>query len=89
MFRILYSVLLPFLLPFVFYWIYRRKNNIRQELYPVQTLTAAGLGLVLIFLFVFSEPDKAPADSTYVPPKFENGQIVPATLEKTDKVAPR
>ena len=84
MFRVLYSVLLPFLIPFIIYWIYRRKRHIRQELYPVQTLTAAGLGLVLIFLFVFSEPDKAPADSTYTPPKFENGQIVPATLKTTE-----
>jgi len=53
----------------------------KQEFYPVQTLTAAGLGLVLVFLFMFSIPDKAPADSAYVPPKFENGQIVPATLQ--------
>lgn len=85
MFRILYSVILPFLLPFVFYWIYRRKHHIRQEFYPVQTLTAAGLGLVLIFLFIFSASDRAPADSIYTPPKFENGQIVPAALQKTEK----
>ena len=81
MFRILYSILLPFLLPFISYWVYRRRRGIRQEIYPVQTLTAAGLGLVLVFLFVFSVPDKAPANSTYVPPKFENGQIVPAALQ--------
>ncbi|MBR1946084.1 MAG: hypothetical protein IJ846_07330 [Alphaproteobacteria bacterium] len=81
MFRVLYSVLLPFVLPFVFYWIYRRRRGMKQEFYPVQTLTAAGLGLVLVFLFMFSIPDKAPADSAYVPPKFENGQIVPATLQ--------
>ena len=80
MFRVLYSVLLPFVLPFVSYGIYRRQRGIKQELYPVQTLTAAGLGLVLVFLFVFSVPDRAPADSAYTPPKFENGQIVPATL---------
>ena len=85
MFRILYSVLLPFFIPFALYWIYRRKHHIRQAFYPVQTLTAAGLGLVLLFLFVFSAPDKAPADSTYTPPRFENGQIVPATLQKADK----
>ena len=85
MLRVFYSIILPFALPFAVYWFYQRKRGVRQELYPVQTLTAAGLGLVLIFLFIFSEPDKAPADSTYVPPKFENGQIVPATLQHTEK----
>lgn len=82
MFRVLYSVLLPFGLPFLLHWIYRRRRGIQQELYPVQTLTAAGLGLVLIFLFVFSIPDKAPANSAYTAPKFENGHIVPAALEQ-------
>ena len=76
----LYSVLLPFSAPFIFYWIYRRRKNAQEKCYPFQTLTAAGLGLVLVFLFIFSAPDKAPADSAYVPPKFENGRIVPATL---------
>ncbi|MBR1777458.1 MAG: hypothetical protein IJ752_02585 [Alphaproteobacteria bacterium] len=81
MFRILYSVLLPFLAPFIFCWIYRRRRNIR-DFFPVQTVTLAGLGLVLVFLFVFSVPDKAPADSAYTPPKFENGKVIPAFLEQ-------
>lgn len=80
MFRILYSVILPFLSPFIAFWAYRRVKNSRRE-YPVQILTITGLGLVFLFLFVFSVPDRAPADSAYMPPKFENGQIVPATLE--------
>lgn len=82
MFRVLYSVILPFILPFAIYRLRRRKRGSHQELYPVQTLTAAGLGLVLIFLFVFSVPDKAPADSSYTPPKFENGTVVPAVLKE-------
>ena len=82
MFRILYSVFLPFLLPFIFYWIYMRKKNARKKAYPFQALTAAGLGLVFIFLFVFSIPDRAPANSAYTAPKFENGHIVPAALEQ-------
>ena len=80
MFRMLYSVFLPFLSPFLVYWIYRRRKNARKKAYPFQALTATGLGLVLIFLFIFSVPDKAPANSTYTAPKFENGQIVPAAL---------
>ena len=69
MFRMLYSVLLPFLLPFIIYWIYRRKKNMQQQTYPVQLLIAVGFGLVFAFLFVFSVPDKAPANSTYTPPR--------------------
>ena len=81
MFRILYSVLLPFLSPFIFYWIYRRRKNMRKKAYPFQALTVAGLGLALIFLFIFSVPDKAPANSAYTVPKFENGHIIPAALK--------
>ena len=81
MFRILYSVLLPFFSPFAVWWLFRRMKNGRRKNYPVQALTVTGLALVFLFLFVFSVPDKAPADSAYVPPKFENGQIVPAALK--------
>ncbi len=78
MFRIIYSVLLPFLTPFALYWLAGYFSKSVPRHWPVKTLTAAGLGLVLIFLFVFSDPDKAPAGSAYVPPKFENGNIIPA-----------
>lgn len=81
MFRILYSVLLPFGLPFIIYWIYRRKKGIQQQTYPLRLLITAGLGLVFVFLFVFSVPDRAPANSIYTPPKFENGRVVPAALQ--------
>ena len=80
MFRILYSVFLPFLLPFLVFWAYRRVKKSRRKC-PFLVLTVTGLGLVFLFLFVFSVPDRAPADSAYVPPKFENGRIVPATLQ--------
>ena len=85
MFRMVYSILLPFLLPFAVCWIYRRRKNGCRKAFPVYALTATGLGLVLILLFLFSIPDRAPADSAYTPPKFENGRIVPATLQKTEK----
>jgi len=54
------------------------QKNPRKKAYPFQALTAAGLGLV----FIFSIPDKAPANSAYTAPKFENGHIVPAALEQ-------
>lgn len=83
MFRIVYSVLLPFLTPFALYWLARRfKKTPAREICPLKTLTVAGLGLVLIFLFVFSVPDRSPAGSVYTPPKFENGKIVPAHMDR-------
>ncbi len=83
MFRIIYSVLLPFLTPFALYWLTGRFPAAdKRESWPLKTLTAAGLGLVLIFLFVFSVPDKAPADSAYTPPRFENGKIIPAQMNR-------
>lgn len=81
MFRILFSVLLPFSIPFLIYAVKRRFVK-TADAYPLKTLTAAGLGCVFAFLFFFSEPGKAPADSVYTPPKFVNGQIVPAHMDQ-------
>lgn len=81
MFRILFSVLLPFSIPFLIYAVKRRFVK-TADTYPLKTLTAAGLGCVFAFLFFFSEPEKAPADSVYTPPKFVNGQIVPAHMDQ-------
>lgn len=83
MFRIIYSVLLPFLTPFALYWLSGRfKETAVRKDWPFKTLTAVGLGLVLIFLFVFSVPDRAPAGSGYTPPRFENGKIIPAQMNR-------
>lgn len=81
MFRIFFSVLLPFSIPFLIYGIKRRFAKTAGA-YPLKPLIAAGLGCVFAFLFFFSEPEKAPADSVYTPPKFVNGQIVPAHMDQ-------
>ncbi len=81
MFRIVYSVLLPFLTPFLLFWIKRRLSE-KPLVYPVKSLVVIGLGLVLIFLFVFSKPERASTDSIYTPPKFENGKIIPAHMDR-------
>ena len=81
MFRIINSVLLPFLTPFLLFWIKNRFSE-KPSTYPSKRLIAAGLGLVLIFLFVFSKFDRAPTDSVYTPPKFENGKIIPAHMDQ-------
>ena len=82
MFRIIYSVLLPFFTPFLVYWIFWRTVKKTQTDLPIKMLTMCGLLFALIFLFFFSASDKAPADSIYVPPKFENGKIIPAHMDK-------
>ena len=81
MLRLMYSVLLPFLLPFAAYWAYGRIKKNSAEC-PFRILIVSGLTLVFLFLFVFSVPERAPAESTYRPPRFENGQIIPALLER-------
>ena len=83
MFRIVYSVLLPFLAPFVCHRLWRAcfaKNAERP--YPARALFATGLICVLAYLCVFSDSGKASADSVYTPPKFENGRIVPAHMDE-------
>lgn len=82
MFRIIYSVLLPFFTPFLLYWIFQYTTKKHSTVFPIRILTMIGLLFALIFLFFFSASDKAPADSIYVPPKFENGKIIPAHMDQ-------
>lgn len=82
MLRIIYSVVLPFFLPLFLYWLRRQFRRMPgSEPYPVKELILSGLILVMLFLFAFSVADRAPADSSYTPPRFENGRIVPARME--------
>lgn len=82
MFRIIYSVLLPFLTPFAVYRLWRAFSMKKDDAYPIRALFAAGLICVMAYLCVFSDSGKAPADSAYTPPKFENGRIVPAHMDE-------
>lgn len=82
MLRIVYSVVLPFFLPLFLYWMRRQlRRTPAAQPYPARELILSGLILVMVFLFAFSVADRAPADSSYTPPRFENGQIVPARME--------
>lgn len=84
MFRIVCSVLLPFSAPFVCHRLWRVffAKSAEERPYPARVLFATGLVCVLAYLCVFSDFGKAPADSVYTPPKFENGRIVPAHMDK-------
>lgn len=86
MFLFIRSVVLPMLLPFVLYLgLYLIKRKIygipEKTPYPVRRLLVAGMILTSVFLAIFSEPERAPANSKYTPPKFVNGQVVPARLD--------
>lgn len=66
MFRIIYSVLLPFLTPFALYWLTGRFPAAdKRESWPLKTLTAAGLGLVLIFYSFFRTRQSAGRQHLY------------------------
>jgi hypothetical protein len=85
--KLLYHVL-PFLLPFIVYAFYvmmTRRARSRGELFddtPWFWLTAAGLILSIVSVFVFWYFTAEPAGGTYVPPRLEDGQVVPGRIER-------
>jgi len=78
---ILLRVLL-FLVPFVLYWLYWRLLKRRQDsgrpTYPLAILAICGLVLVAASFLVLRATEGEGTNSTYVPPKYEDGKIVPA-----------
>ncbi len=79
MLRILLTYLLPFLLPFVAYGIYLLLMRHERELtsWPVFTLTIAGLMLCGGSLVYWALNDGSPPGGTYLPPSYQDGEIVP------------
>lgn len=78
---ILLRVLL-FLVPFVLYWLYwrllKRRNDEGKPTYPLAILTICGLVLVAASFLVLRATEGEGTDSIYIPPKYEDGKIVPA-----------
>lgn len=78
---ILLRVLL-FLVPFVLYWLYwrllKRRHDKGKPTYPVAVLAICGLVLVAASFLVLRATEGEGTESTYVPPKYEDGKIVPA-----------
>ena len=87
MLRILLHYLLPFLLPFLVYTAYlflvRGRTPGWLSNVPWAALSAAGVVLVAIGLATWTLTSGSPPEEASVPPRFEDGQIIPgATIER-------
>jgi hypothetical protein len=86
--RILLTIVLPLLLPAALYLLWvttlqraRHDGTIRWTGLPWLWLAVAGGGLLAIVLFVVTVHFGAPQEGVYVPPRLENGHIVPGHIE--------
>ena len=82
MLRILLQYLLPLLLPFLVYLAYVALTRGRAswlEDAPWLYLAAAGVALMAASLLTWGLMSGAPADHVYVPPRFEDGRVIPST----------
>lgn len=82
MLRFLLQYLLPLLLPFLIYFGYvaltRERSMEWLERAPWVPLAVTGVVLLAISLVSWSFMTGAPRDQVYVPPRFEDGQLMPA-----------
>ena len=88
MIRILLTYLVPLLLPFVFYlvWAWLVRSRKEGDPHPLTTgvyfwLLMTGfvlLGVVLGSVAYFGSSDPG---GTYIPPRFEDGQVIPGRVE--------
>jgi hypothetical protein len=82
MLRILLQYLLPLLLPFLIYLAYVALTRGRAgwlEDAPWLYLGAAGVALMAASLVAWGLMSGAPTDRVYVPPRLEDGRVVPST----------
>ena len=83
MLRILLQYLLPLLLPFLVYLAYVALTRGRAAGWldnaPWLHLAVAGIVLMAISLLTWGLLSGAPPDQVYVPPRLEDGRVVPST----------
>jgi hypothetical protein len=87
--RVLLTIVLPLILPTALYLIWittlRRHSSpdadVRWTALPWVWLAGAGLVLLAIVLFVVTIHFGAPQQGVYVPPRWQNGRIVPGHIE--------
>ena len=80
MLRIVLSYLLPFLLPFAAFFLYRLLMTSGQPLLrrtPWIVLSLIGMALVAGTLVSFAMLGGEPKEGVYVPPQYEDGRVVP------------
>jgi len=96
MLRVFFTIVLPLVLPTAFYLLWMRLAHwssrgspeglepgeaIRWAALPWVWLAAAGALLLALMLFVVTVHFGTSEPGTYVPPRWENGRIVPGHLE--------
>jgi hypothetical protein len=83
MLRILLQYLLPLILPALIYLAYiaiARGGRIdRLGEAPWLQLTIAGVALLAVSLVAWGLTTGSPPEEVYVPPRFEDGRVVPST----------
>ncbi len=85
MLRVFFEIAVPLVLPTALYllWIWRlqRRDAIGWAGLPWVWLAAAGAVLLAIVLFVVNVHFGTATQGVYVPPKWQNGRIVPGHVE--------
>ena len=86
--RVLLTIVLPLILPTALYLLWvttlRRPSpgsEARWAALPWVWLAGAGVVLLAIVLFVVTVHFGAPQQGVYVPPRWQNGHIVPGHIE--------
>ena len=91
MIRVVLLNLLLLLLPLVLYFSYvyvRRRSMPNSEIVanaPIFWLLAAGTGLMLVGLVVLGQWESGELKGRYVPPRIEDGRIVPGHFEPPEE----
>jgi hypothetical protein len=97
MFRVFFTIVLPLVLPTVLYLVWLRVSHwspgasqepergetetVRWSALPWLWLAAAGAVLLALVLFVVTVHFGSSQPGTYVPPRSEDGRIVPGHIE--------
>ena len=86
--RVLLTIVLPLLLPTVMYLLWvttlrpaRRDGATLCRALPWVWLAGAGIALLAIVLFVVTVHFGGRQEGVYVPPRWENGHVVPGHIE--------
>jgi hypothetical protein len=86
--RVLLTIVLPLLLPTAVYLLWvtalrptRQNHASLWSALPWVWLAGAGIALLALVLFVVTVHFGRPQEGVYVPPRWENGHIVPGHME--------
>ncbi|MGC2414518.1 MAG: DUF6111 family protein [Stellaceae bacterium] len=96
MLRVFFTIVLPLVLPTALYLVWLRvahwpragssegspvDESVRWAALPWVWLAAAGAALLALVLFVVTVHFGTSQPGTYVPPRWENGRVVPGHIE--------